>query len=92
MQNIVQKKSLLINFKFQPLIDLQSRLGESTVIFSHLSFPFSSPKVASISLYPTLRFKVGKTDGVVMVGFSLLQIIKFKTLNQLEQTHQVDSE
>jgi hypothetical protein len=66
----------------------------STAIFSRLSFPFSPPEVASETLYPTLRFKVGNADGDVTVRFLLLQIIKFKKLNtsELEKTHRVDSE
>ena len=93
-KTLCKKKVYWFNFRFKTLVHLQSRLGESTAIFSRFSFPFSPPKVASVSLYPTLRFKVGKTDGIVTVGFSVLQIIKFLSLtwNQLEQTHRVDGE
>lgn len=58
-----------------------SLLGRSTAIFSRFSSPFSPPNVAPVSLYPTLRFKVGNTDDSDDLDFSTLPNINNVTLS-----------
>jgi hypothetical protein len=85
---LIQRDESRLLFRFS---NASSLMGWSISILSRFSFFFSPPLVASASLYPTLRFKIGNVDRV-FAGLSPLLKFNVWTLTRSKQAYRGNSE